>query len=394
MISEDELRNLISQAESDRLEFTVSTTDTDKFAEAVTAFSNDFPNHRQPGYLVIGVRDSGELSGLTVTHQLLQNLAALRSDGNIQPLPSINVARLALPEGEVAVVEVLPAELPPVRFKGRVYIRVGPRRAVATAQEEAILTAKRVASARAFDALPCLGSSVADLALDLFRVTYLPQAVSAEVLAENHRPIEAQLASLRFFDLGKSCPTNACILLFGKNPLQWLPGAYIQYLEMAGDSLTAEVLQDRQVSGDLLTVLRELESLIQNIVRTTPQTLSTLRESNLSNYPPLALRELVLNAVLHRNYESTAPIRFYRFHSYLEIQSPGGLYGEASPENFPNQNSYRNPILAEAMRALGYVNRFGRGVIRAQGALQSNGSPPAEFSFDHNFVRVKILDPR
>ena len=74
----------------------------------------------------------------------------------------------------------------------------------------------------------------------------------------------------------------------------------------------------------------------------------------------------------------------------MEIQSPGGLYGETSPENFPNQNSYRNPVLAEATKTLGFVNRFGRGVLRAQEALRRNSNPPAEFIFDHNIVLVVL----
>ncbi len=97
-----------------------------------------------------------------------------------------------------------------------------------------------------------------------------------------------------------------------------------------------------------------------------------------------------MNAIMHRSYEATAPIRFYEYTDRIEIQSPGGLYGEASPENFPGQNSYRNPILAEAMRALGFVNKFGYGVARAQSALQANGNPPAEFRFDRGFVQVTV----
>ena len=92
MITSEELRGLLLDLESDRVERTVSTTKTDKFAEAVTAFSNDLSNHRQPGYLIIGAKQDGTSCGLVVTDQLLQNLAALRSDGNIQPLPAINVA--------------------------------------------------------------------------------------------------------------------------------------------------------------------------------------------------------------------------------------------------------------------------------------------------------------
>src|SRR5262245_63197373 len=128
----DETLRLMRDLESDRVERTTSTSNTDKFAEAVCAFANDMPQHRQPGYLFVGVHDDGTPSGLAVTDQLLQNLAGIRADGNVQPLPTMNVQRLQTPQGDVAVVEVLPSDLPPVRYKGRLWIRVGPRRAIAS----------------------------------------------------------------------------------------------------------------------------------------------------------------------------------------------------------------------------------------------------------------------
>ncbi len=85
MLTDQELQLLMADLESDRVERTTSTKDTDKFAIAICAFSNDYPNHRKPGYLLVGVRNEGRPSGLKVTDQLLQNLAGIRSDGNIQP---------------------------------------------------------------------------------------------------------------------------------------------------------------------------------------------------------------------------------------------------------------------------------------------------------------------
>ena len=390
MVNEQQLRQMLASGESDRVERTISSTNTDKFAEAITAFSNDFPNHRLPGYLILGARDDGSIAGLDVTDQLLQNLAGLRSDGNIRPLPAISVARFTLDGKDLALVEVQPSDMPPVRYQGRVHVRVGPRKAVSTPQEEAILTEKRVSHSQTFDATPCLGSGLDALATSLFTINYLAQAVAADVIAENHRDLVTQLASLRFFDLNRACPTNAGILLFGKNPLEWLPGAFIQFLRVEGTSLADEVISEKALSGDLLTVLLELDSLVEMQTRQHPVKESALRERIASDYPVKALRELLMNAVLHRTYESNSPVRFYWFSDRIEIQSPGGLYGQASPENFPSQNSYRNPVLAEAMKTLGVINRFGSGVIAAQHALAKNGNPPAEFQFDHHYVLANL----
>ena len=187
MLTTNGLRALIADHESDRVELTASTINTDKFGEAICAF------------LVVGVEDDGTVRGRTDTDALLRNLGALRSNVNIEPLPAMTVQKYGLPEGAVAVVEFLPSDLPPVRYKGRVWIRVGPSR----------LTEKRTALQRTFDVRPCHGRTLDELVPDLFRITYLPAAVDRAVIAENNRADKEQMASLRFYDLAADCPTNA-----------------------------------------------------------------------------------------------------------------------------------------------------------------------------------------
>ncbi len=390
MVSEDKLKSLLGDLESDNVERTVSETNGEKFRQAICAFSNDLPNRRQPGYLLIGVRDDGTLSGLKVTDKLLKDLGDIRSDGNILPQPSMNIAKYSLKEGDVAVVEVFPSDLPPVRYKGRIYIRVGPRKATANEQDERILAERRVAKARSFDAQYCPGTAIDDLSLVQFSA-YRAASVDAEIIAQNHRSMEDQLASLRLYDHTRGNLTYAGILMFGKNPRFFLPGAYIQYLKLPGSQLTDIPEDQAEISGDIVTVLRELEGRIRLEIRTTLQTRDGFRETQLFTYPEWALRELVINSIMHRNYDSNTPIRFYVFSDRIEIQNPGGLYGEATRENFPSRNSYRNPVIAEAMKSLGFVNRFGYGVQRSQKLLENNGSPPAQFEFDEHSVLVKIF---
>jgi len=389
MLTHEQLQILLTDIESDRVERTTSTTDTDKFSQAVCAFANDYPGHRQPGYLLIGVDELGHPSGLEVTDRLLQNLGALRADGNILPVPALSVAKFQLEGGQIAVVEVQPSDLPPVRYKGRVWLRVGPRKAIASEQDERILMERRIASARSFDATPVPDAVMQDLSLALFEA-YRQETIDPDVIAANHRPVEEQLASLRFLDNKTKVPTVAGVLMFGKNPRYYLPGAYIQFLRLSGTSLTERPDDQAEISGDLLTVLRELEVRLKTNVQTGLEEESTLRERLVPDYPATAVRELLLNAVMHRNYQSNTPVRFYWFSDHIEIQSPGGLYGEVTPETLTQANSYRNPVIAECMKSLGYVNRFGYGIQRAQALLEQNGNPPPEFQITQHTVSVII----
>ena len=390
MLTVDQLRTLMVDPESDRVEKTISTKNTDKLGEAICAFANDFPGHRQPGYLLVGVDDDGRASGLVVTDELLRVLGDLRSNVNIEPLPVMTVGKYAVEGGDVVVVEVMPSDLPPVRCKGRVWIRIGPSRRGANQQEERILTERRTALQGTFDTRPCHGSTSKDLIPDLFLVTYLPAAVAHDVIEENRRDRDEQMASLRFYDLAADCPTNAGVLLFAKDPLHWIPGAWVQFVRWAGNTVADDPITSRRFSGDLLSVLRDVNAFVSLPTQSYPVAESVLRERTETDYPPVAIRELLLNAIMHRSYGSNAPVRFYWYDDRIEIQNPGGLYGMASPENFPRQTDYRNPVIAEAMATLGYVNAFGRGVIRAQEALRKNGNPAAEFAFEPSHVLATI----
>ena len=228
MMGETELRGLLADLESDRVERTVSTDDTDKFCEAICAFANDMPGNSLPGYLILGVRDKdGAIVGVHVTDDLLKKLSNYADSGQIVPLPSITVQKQSLPEGDLVVVEVTPSDLPPLRYRGRVWIRRGPRKAIANEQEERILTEKRTHHARTFDLRPCRGCGQDDLAMELFQLTYRNAAVAPDLIAENGRDMMLQMASLGFWCVREQCATNAGAILFAENPLIWFPGAAI-----------------------------------------------------------------------------------------------------------------------------------------------------------------------
>jgi ATP-dependent DNA helicase RecG len=391
MPSNEELEKLMVDLESDRVERKESLSDKDRVQQAICAFANDLPAHRLPGYLFMGVNDAGVPTNLAITDQLLIALADLRSSGNILPIPTLHVQKVVLRGSPVAVVEVLPSDAPPVRFKGQVYIRAGPRRAIATLEEERRLTERQTAAARTFDARPCADSSLEDLKLDVFQLQYLPRVVAPSVLAENRRSCEEQLASLRFFDIKRGVPTFAGILLFGKNPRHFLPGAYVQFARFDGVTLADPVLDAKEVQGHLPQQLDQIDNLLPIQIRVARVPVEGLRHEDRPDYPKFAVRELVFNGLLHRTYEgSNAPVRLYWFRDRVEIQSPGGLYGAVTPENYDRINDYRNPVLAEAMKALGYVERFGTGIARARSSLRANGNPAPDFVFEPTHVRVTI----
>jgi ATP-dependent DNA helicase RecG len=391
MFSDDELRRLQSHGETDHVERTESRTDRRKFGEAICAFANDLPDRREVGVLFVGVQDNGDCANIPIEEQLLQTLMGFRTDGTILPPPVMHVRRHTLDGCIMAIVEVTPSENPPIKYDGRVCIRIGPRRGYATPEEERRLIEKRRWGALPFDQQPVTGATLQDIDVFRFREEYLPAAVHPDVLAENDRSTEQQMRALGLLRPGDQ-PTVLGILVCGKDPRSWLPGAYVQFVRYPGNEI-GEVVQDqKEISGPLSELFRRLDDVIANNIEQRIDLGGPQQQTNPS-YPIIALQELARNAVIHRSYEASAsPVMLTWYADRVEITSAGGVYGAVTASTFgqPGLTDARNPNLAGAAKMMGFVQRFGSGIPRAEAALRANGNRPAEFRIEPNFVNVTV----
>ena len=188
-------------------------------------------------------------------------------------------------------------------------------------------------------------------------------------------------------------PTILGLLVIGKNPQDFLPGAYIQFLRLAGTEVTDPVLDEEAISGTIADVLRRLDEKLNSHNRTAVDILSESVERQRSTYPITAIQQIARNAVMHRSYEgNNAPVRVYWYDDRIEIMSPGGVFGTVTADNFgqPGVTAYRNPNLAESMRNLGFVQRYGIGISLAKRLLREAGHPDIAFNTDTNNVLVTI----
>lgn len=341
-------------------------------------------------------RRPGSPARLTIDDQLLQTLSDIKTDGKIVPPPTLTVEKRVLLGSEMAVVTVWPADSPPVRYEGRIWIRVGPRRDVATAQDERILNEKRRFRDQPFDARPCSGAEQSDLDLGWYRETYLPMAVASDVLEANQRSLEEQLASTRMIlSPLEPTPTHLGILTLCDHPRDFLPCAYVQFLKLGGTSLADKPLDAHDYEGRLVDVIHGLEDKFSSHNRTPVDFTSASRELSTQLYPMVAMQQLFRNAVMHRTYEHTnSPIRVTWYADRLEIFSPGGPVGIVTADTFglPGYTDYRNLNLAGFLKETGFAQRFGAGIATARQACERNGNPPPVFVVNNNAVNV-ILRP-
>lgn len=362
--------------------------------QAICAFANDLADHRRPGVVFVGVDDDGKTCGLEVNDALLLNLAHCKTDGNIVPPPTMSVTRHRLGGGDVAVVAVTPSDSPPVRYRGRIWVRVGPRRALASAQDERILTEKRRHGDAPFDARPVRGATLDDLDLARFRYLYLPRAFDEEILARNDRTVEERLAATKMIaGVEEPAPTVLGVLMLAEKPMDFIPGAYVQFIRFAGTDRADPIIDNARFDGPMQDNIRDLDSTLRGQIRTSVEIGSETAEVRRATYPLEALSEFMRNAVMHRAYEATnTPVHLSWFDDRVEIVSPGGPFGDVAAESFgePGVLGYRNPNLAEAMRVCGLVQRFGVGIPMARRALRENNQPPPEFEVDARRVRCTV----
>ena len=387
-----ELEFMLKDLESDLVERKASMSDRDRIRQAICAYANDLPHHHKPGFIFVGANDDGSCARLSITDDLLLELSYMKDDGKIQPFPSIFVEKTVFDDCEMAVVKVEPSIAPPVRLNGVTWIRVGPRRARATIEEEKRLAERRRSRDLPFDLQPVPSAAIEDLNSDLFEHEYLSLAIAPEVLAQNGRSIEDKLKALRFLT-PDSEPTVLGILVIGKDPLRFIPGAYVQFLRFEGKKLTDPIRDRKEITGPLPQLLRRIDEILDANNSVSTSVISETVEIRSPEYPLPALQQLARNAILHRTYEGTnAPVRINWFSDRVEIHSPGGPFGQVTKENFgqPGVTDYRNPHLAEAMRVLGYVQRFGLGIQIARQMLADNGNHPPEFDVEQNFILALV----
>ena len=388
--SDAELEALMSDLESDLVERKESAADGTKIRRNVCAFANDLPGNGRAGVVLVGVRDDGSCASLPIDDDLLKKLANIHGEGDILPLPSMTVQKRVLKGCEVAVVSVSPAADTPVRYKGRVWVRVGPSVREGSVEDERLLTERRRAADLPFDLRAVDGAHISDLDQDFVRSHYLPNAIALEVLERNTRPLEHQLRSLRLVQGEK--PTWGAVIAFGLYPQAFIPGAYVQFLRIDGTEITDPIRDQKQLTGGLADMVRRLDDLLDLNVSVRTQVAGVPRERRYPDYPADALRQLAHNAVMHRSYEGTnTPVRIHWFSDRVEIASPGGLYGRITCDNFgTGDTDYRNPLLAEVMANLGFAQRFGLGVPLARQALEANGNPAPEFKFRQTLVVATV----
>jgi ATP-dependent DNA helicase RecG len=183
-------------------------------------------------------------------------------------------------------------------------------------------------------------------------------------------------------------PTNAGILLFGKDPQRFLRGADITAARFASETMS-DTFRRQDILGTLPDQIRRAEMFLVDHLRKDIQLGQTMARAEQFEYPLEAARELVVNAVAHRDYQINGDgIRLFIFNNRMEVTSPGRLPGPVTIDNIKDERFSRNPAIVQVLSDMGFIERLGYGVDRVIDLMSQQKLRAPEFEEKAGGFRV------
>lgn len=345
------IEELIQQGENSAVEFKTADVRPESLAKELVAFVNG-----QGGVVLVGVNDSGEVTGLNKADAFCDWVANILRT-TVNPPINAEVSVTVIGGKSVGVINVPKGSDKPYQTNaGQYLVRVGATNRAASVHE--LMRLFQQAGVFHVDANPVVGASIKDLnlsALDQYLARY-DLSIADEA---DHATLFSNMDILT-----NGQPTIAGLLLFGINPQRFLPNACISFAHFVGDKVDSDLVDKQVIGGNLPEQIDKTFAVLKNNIA-APSVIDGLKTVDIKpGYPDKVLRELIVNAVVHRNYSiAGSRIRIMHFDNRIEFISPGRLPNTVSIAKLPYGVSYAsNPIILKFLENLRYVDKLGRGL--------------------------------
>jgi len=363
------IEDIIKKGESETVEFKRSLAETREIIETVCAFANT-----KGGVIIVGIDDKGEIKGVSIGKRTIEDLV-LKIANSTEPriFPEIEVVEAK--KKKLIVIRVSERKDKPVFAFGVAYKRVGKNNLKMDRDE--ILELLRKFAEISFEDQEICGADEIDKEI-------LKKFIEH---AKERRRIKAEpsavLENLGMIKDGKI--TIAGLLCFGKNPQKYLSYAIIKI----GKFVEGKIVYEKEVKGNIIEQIEKSYAEVISLIKKRITGVRLKREE-VFEYPLQAIREIIVNAVAHRDYSSRSPVYIRIFDNKLEVENPGNLL-ELSVEDLkkPHRSVLRNPKIAEVLYYLGYIEKWGTGTLMVVKSCLENGNGEPIFESNGTF-RVTI----
>lgn len=367
------IENIITGGENETLEF--KSAFNQDVIETVSAFANTRGER-----VMVGISNAGDPLGTSFSPEVLRDFVNRISNAT-EPSVIPDAEKVSLKNGDVIVLTVSEYPLKPIAVRGRCYKHSGSSTRQMTPPK--IAEVHLQCTGQSPDALLIEGKAVDDLDMDQVR-RYMTRAVNSgrRSFSENDDPI----AILQKLELIRSEHeiTRAAIFLFGKNPQSPFSQSVIHAGRLRGN---VQIVDDRFIRGSIIDQIDESLDFIKKHLNVKSVISGKSQREDVWDYPLSALREILTNAVCHREYGDLGDIQIKIYDQSLQIWSPGFLpFGMTVEELLrPNHSSKpRNRLIAQVFYDMGMIEQYGSGIERVIEACVLSGLPEPEFG---NFSR-------
>ncbi len=351
-----DISKLLNNGESETVEFKKSFDR--EVIETVVAMAN-----RRGGYILVGVKDNGKIIGVTVHQNTLVNwINEIAQNTEPKILPEIDMDNR---EGKtVVIISVDESPIKPVMYRGRAYLRVNASNRRLTSKEISELF--EMSTGMSWDYYP-VKATVDDLDFETVR-----KFSRMAKLDYGEMEILKKLHLLRGDKV-----TRAALLLFGKDPQEMFMNAVIR----VGRFRDSEIIDSVDIKGNLF---EQVENAMDTVKKHLNRkfVIEDLQRREVWDYPLEALREGLINAVIHRDYRRPEDTQIKIYDDHLTIWNPGTLPFDLTVEDLYREHPShpRNKLIAEVFYLAGYIEKWGSGTLRVIASFRERGMPEPKFS--------------
>jgi ATP-dependent DNA helicase RecG len=353
-MTELELRELISKGEGFHLEFKEENVSNESIKKTIVCFANT-----DGGKILIGVRDDGTIVGVSNADRKMQDIENIAYN-NCEPPVTILQETVSIEGKTIIIVNVPKGFQRPYRTNdGKYYIRSS--NICRDASREELLRIFQASGSIFYDEIEVSRATFSDLDLNSFQ-SFLKDYLGLEINVEDN--LEYYLKNFHLIS-DKKIPTITGILFFGKDPQKFIPQARIICAAIPGDDISIEPCDKKEITATVPNMIKNCESFFKIYLRQKHE-IKDFEEEILEEIPMSALREAVVNAIAHRDYTISAPIRIIIFSDRVEIHSPGKLPNTVTIESMKVGGSHvlRNPTIYNILAKMKMVTDSGSGVRR------------------------------